>query len=77
MANNCSGLVPSPLPPISFGMASWRSSLPSALLACPSRPSPVANASAVYRVFIAVPFVVRCPGAGLADLAWGSRRATR
>ncbi|SKW40674.1 Uncharacterised protein [Mycobacteroides abscessus subsp. abscessus] len=47
MAKSCSGLVPLPLPPISLGMASSRSSRPSEVRPLPSRPSPVTNASAV------------------------------
>src|ERR1700722_4313408 len=49
-ANNCSGLVPPPFPPMDSGTRTSRSKTPSLLLACPSRP-PVVLASAVYSTF--------------------------
>src|SRR5204862_3164409 len=56
-AKSCSGLVPAPLPPSSVGGARVTASLPSELMALPSRP-PVAVAIAVYCAGMALPSVV-------------------
>src|SRR3954449_4980032 len=68
-ANSCSGFEPSPLPPMSFGVARSRSTRPSDVRTWPLRPAPVDSASAVYRVSMVllrlggiVAFLDRQPG---------------